>query len=135
MPPMWAVEQVDWLETLATHFGVEVQAAGRETAVLEQHEHDLRGQVNVGRELIGIPAQQQVAEVGIDGAKEALHRGIFELVLHCVAGECGVVRFDVHLHVLFQAVTAQEVQARSHVEVVLMLRRLFRLLARNRTGP
>ena len=68
------VEEVDRLEALAADLGVEVQAAGGEAAVLEDDEHDLRGQVDVGGELVGVPAQEQVAGVGVDRAEDALAR-------------------------------------------------------------
>ena len=50
------VEQIKRLETFAPHLGVEIRAAGLETAVFEDGEHDLRGQINAGRELVGVPA-------------------------------------------------------------------------------
>ena len=68
------VEQVDRLEAFAADLGVEVDAAGGEAAVLQQHEHALRRQIDVGRELVGVPAEQQVAGVGVDRAQDARRR-------------------------------------------------------------
>src|SRR5262249_3861740 len=65
------VEEIDGLEALAAHFRVEVDAAGREAALAEDHQHALRGQVQIGRKLVGVPAQQQVAAIGVDGAEHA----------------------------------------------------------------
>ena len=62
-------------------------------------EHALRGEVDVGRELVGVPAEQQVARVGVDGAEHAVLRGDFHFVLHRVAGQRGVVGLDVQLEV------------------------------------
>ena len=115
------MEQVDGLEALATDLGVEVHAAGGQPAILEDRIHDLRGEIDVGRELVGVPAHQRVAGVGIDRAQETLHAGILQLMLHLVAGERGVVGLDVHLHMLFQAIGPQEIDAGGAVEVVLML--------------
>ena len=90
-------------------------------------EHDLRGQVDVGGELVGVPAQEQVAGVGVDRAQEALVAGVFQLVLHGVAGQRGVVGLDVQLEVVGQAVGAEEVDAGGGVEIVLVLGRLLGL--------
>ena len=118
------VEEIDWLEAFAADLGVKVDAAGSEAAVLEDRPHDLRGQVDIRRKLVGVPAHERVAGVGVDRAEEALQTGILELVLHLVAGERGVVGLDVHLHVLLQAVGPEEVDARGRVKVVLVLHRL-----------
>ena len=82
--------------------------------------------MSVGK-LVGVPAQQQVAGVGVDRAQKALAAGIFQLVLHGVAGQRGVIGFQVQLDVLGQAVGPQEVDAGGRVEIVLMLGRLLGL--------
>ena len=45
------------------------------------HEHALRGEIEVGRELVGVPAEQQVARVGVDRAERSGGGGDFQLVL------------------------------------------------------
>ncbi len=65
------VEQVDRLEALAADLGVEVDAARSQAALCQDHQHAAGRQVEVGRELIGVPAQQQVAAVGVDRAEHA----------------------------------------------------------------
>src|SRR5436190_5537733 len=40
------VEQIDRLETLAPHLGVEVRASGSESANFQQRQHDLRREIN-----------------------------------------------------------------------------------------
>ena len=121
------VEQVHRLEALAPHLGVEVRAAGLEAAHVEDGQHDLGRQINVGRELVGVPAQQHVAGVGVDRAERAGGDGHFQLVLHGVAGQRGVVGLEVQLEVAQQVVFAQEVQARRGVGIVLVLGRLLGL--------
>ena len=121
------VEQVDRLEALAADLGVEVDAAGREPAHVEDAEHALRGQVDVGGELVGVPAQQVVAGVGVDRAQGARADGDLQLVHHRVAGQRGVVGLDVQLEVRQQVVGPQEVQAGGGVGVVLVLGRLLGL--------
>src|ERR1035441_235964 len=54
------IKQINRLETFAAHLGVEIRAAGLETAVFEDGEHDLRGQIHAGRKLVGVPADQFV---------------------------------------------------------------------------
>lgn len=68
------VEEVDRFEAFSTDLRVEVDAAGCQAALLQDDHHALRGQVDVGWELVGVPAQQQVAGVGVDAAQVALHR-------------------------------------------------------------
>src|SRR5207253_7917196 len=85
------VEQVNRLETLAPDLRVEVRAAGGEAADFQQCQHDVRREINVGGELVGVPAQEQVARVGVDRAERVCCRSDFQFVLHRLAGEGGVV--------------------------------------------
>ena len=55
------------------------------------------------------------------------HAGIFQLVVHGVAGERGVIGFDVQLDVVGQAIGPQEIDAGGRVEIVLVLGRLLGL--------
>ena len=121
------VEQVDRLEALAPDLGVEVDAAGREPAHAQDHQHALGGQIDVRRELVGVPAQQRVAGVGVDRAEGPGADGHLELVHHLVAGERGVVGLEVELEVGQQVVGAEEVEAGRGVGVVLVLGRLLGL--------
>ena len=84
-------------------------------------------EVDVRRELVGVPAEQLVAGVGVDRAQRACRAGDFQFVLHRVAGERGVVGLEVQLEVRQQVVFAQEVEAGRGVGVVLVLGRLLRL--------
>ncbi len=120
-------EQVVGLEALATNLGIEVHATGRETAVLQHGEHGLGRQVNVGWELIRVPAQEVIAHVGIDGPERSGSARDFEFMFHGLAGQPRVVDLDVEFEVLKQAVFPQEVQAGGRVAVILMARRLFGL--------
>ena len=53
--------------------------------------------------------------------------GDFQLVLHGVTGQGGVVGFEVQLEMVEQVVLPQEVEARGGVAVVLVLGRFLRL--------
>ena len=89
--------------------GVEVEAASCEATHFEHAEHDLCGQVDVGRELIGVPADELVATIGVDTAE---HVGIVadgEFVLHRVSSQRGVVRLDVQFKAIHETVFAEEV--------------------------
>ena len=121
------VEQIDRLETLAPHLGVEVDAARRQAALPQDDQHALRRQIQVGRELIGVPAEQQVAAVGVHRAEQALRRRIGQLVHHRVARQRRMVGLDVQLEMLRQTIGPQEGHHRGTVEIVLVDRRLLRL--------
>ena len=121
------VEQIDRLETLAPHLRVEIRPARREAAHLQNREHDLSGEIDARRELVGVPAEQLISGVGVDRTKRVGRGGDLQFVLHGVAGERGVVRFKVELEMVDQVVFAQEVQTGGSVGVVLMLGRLLGL--------
>ena len=121
------IKQVDRFEAFAADLGVKVDAAGAEAAVLEDRQHALRGEVVVGRELVGVPAEEQVARVGVDRAEATLCACVVELVHHRVTGEGRVIGLEVELEVGHQVVLPQEVDAGGGVGIVLMLGRLFRL--------
>src|SRR5262249_48938534 len=121
------VEEIDGLEALAAHFRVEVYAAGSEAALAEDHQHALRGQVQIGRKLVGVPAQEQVAAVGVDRAEHAVQRRVGQFVHHGVAREGGVVGLDIELEIVGEAVRAKEGNHGGSVEVVLVGSRLLGL--------
>ena len=121
------VEEVDRLEALAAHLRVEVESARGESSHLHDAEHHLGGEVEVGRELVGVPADEFVAGVGIDGAEGVGPEADLDLVGHGVAGEGGVVGLEVHLEMILEAVFAQEVEAGGRVAVVLVGGRLLGL--------
>ena len=114
------VEQIDGIDAFAADFGIEVRSAGLESALLHDDEHDLSGEVDIGGELVGVPSEEQVAGIGVDAAEDALDGGVFEFVHHGVAGECGVVGFDIEFDDVHEPILADEVQAGCCVEVVLM---------------
>ena len=60
------MEQINRLMRFPAALGVEIQAPRRETAHFQKNEHDFGSVVNIGRELIGIPAEKLVAGVRID---------------------------------------------------------------------
>src|SRR5262249_25460501 len=121
------VEQINRLEALAPYLGIEVDAARRQSPLPQDDQHALRRQVQVGRELIRIPAEQEVAAVGVDRAEQALRGGVGQLVHHRVPRQRRVVGLHVQLEMIRQAVAAQEGDHGGGVEVVLMDRRLLRL--------
>ena len=75
----------------------------------------------VVRELVGVPAVLVIATVGIDRTEHAINAANFELVREFVAGQGGVVGFDVHFELVLQAVLTQEAHHGGGVVVVLML--------------
>ena len=120
-------EQILGGEGGAARLGVEVQAAVRADLTLgEDLPHDGGSLVQVGRELIHIPADELVALVGIEGAEHAGLAGGADLVLVGVAGQVGVVAFQVQLHEV-DVVGLKEGDGCGCIEVILVHRRLLGL--------
>ena len=71
--------------------------------------------------------EQVIAGVGVDRAERAGADGDLQLVHHLVAGQGGVIGFEVELEVGQQVVGPQEVQAGGGVGIVLVLGRLLGL--------
>ena len=90
-------------------------------------EHALGGQVDIGGELVGIPAQQVITGIGVDRAECAGVDGDFELVHHLVAGERRVIGFEIELEVGQEVISAQEVEASGGVGIILVLGRFLGL--------
>ena len=63
------VEEILGLMRLTTTLGIEVETTGGEAAHFEDFFHDASGEVEVGGELVSVPADELVALVGIDGAE------------------------------------------------------------------
>ena len=63
------VKQILRLKTLSPHFGVEIHAARGQAARVQNGKHALRCQVDVGWKLVRVPAQKQIAGIGINGAE------------------------------------------------------------------
>ena len=78
-------------------------------------------------ELVGVPAEQVIAAIGVNAAQLTLGRGELEVVFKGVAGQGGVVGFDVDFEFVQQVVFAQEAQDGGGIVVVLVLGRLFGL--------
>ena len=125
--PDVGVEQVDPVQGAAPDLGVEVEPARAQPALAEHHQHALGREQRVGGELVGVPAQEQVAHVGVDAAQPAVRRGHGQVVLKGVPGQGGVVGLDVELEVVLQAVGLEKAQDRGRVKVVLVLGRLLGL--------
>ena len=68
-----------------------------------------------------------IAPVHVDGAEDAQINRAGNFVLKAVAGQRGMVGFDVDADFLFQPVLLQESEHGGHVEVVLVLGRFTRL--------
>ena len=120
-------EQILGGEGGAARLGVEVQTAVRaDLAFGEDFPHDGGGLVQVGRELIHVPADELVALVGVQGAEHAGLAGGADLVLVGVAGQVGVVAFEVQLHEV-DVVGLKEGDGGGCIEVILVHRRFLGL--------
>ena len=120
-------EQILGGEGGAARLGIEVQAAVRADLTLgEDLPHDGGSLVQVGRELIHIPADELVALVGIEGAEHTGLAGGADLVLVGMTGQVGVVAFEVQLHEV-DVVGLKEGDGCGCIEVILVHRRLLGL--------
>ena len=100
----------------------------------EDFPHDGGGLVQVGRELIHVPADELVTLVGVEGAEHAGLAGGADLMLVGVACQVGVVAFEVQLEDVHQVVGAQEVDGGCGIEVVLEHRRFLGLRLNQELG-
>mmetsp|Transcript_2506 Transcript_2506/g.7224 ORF Transcript_2506/g.7224 Transcript_2506/m.7224 type:complete len:416 (+) Transcript_2506:80-1327(+) len=122
-----ADEEVLHIGRLAAHLCVEVEPAGREPALLEYDVHDVRGEADVVREHVRVPAEHGLVPVGVDGAQLAKGGRHGRLVLARVPRERAVVRLEVERKLVLQPVLPQEAEDRGRVVVVLMRHWLARL--------
>ena len=71
--------------------------------------------LDIHGELIRVPTEKSVAGVGVDAAQKSELGGHQDVVLVVVAGQGGVVGFDVELEVVGEAVRVQETNGRLRV--------------------
>ena len=72
-------------------------------------------------ELVRVPTQQRIAPIDVEAAEKVVRQGVLDLVLEAVAGQGGVIDFDVELDLPFEPELAQEGVDGRRVEVVLVL--------------
>ena len=106
--------------------GIEIDSY-RKSAVLDDLIHCECRIVDVAREAVCIPAEHDIALVGIDRTEHAVDAADTELMLECVSCKCCVVSFDVHLEVFIKTVISQESDSCCSVVIVLVLHRFLRL--------
>src|ERR1017187_10592693 len=101
------VEQIRRIDALAAHFGIEVIATRRESAA-EQNVVDRQGYLaNVVGELVRVPSVLRIAAIHVYRAQDAQRDRGGDLVFEAMPGQRGMVRFDVELHFLLEAVGEQ----------------------------
>jgi len=121
------VEEILEIRGGAAELGVEVEAARAEAACAQDGNHGAGELAGVGVELVGIPAQERIARVGIDRTEHAGCGGNLDLMLEGVTCKRGVVGLDVELEVLVETVGMEESDTGGAVEIVLVLCGLLRL--------
>ncbi len=94
------VEQVGGFVRLTAALGVKVEATRGESAHFEHAKHNVRGQVQVAGELIGIPSKEGVPPIGVDGTEGIGSNGNFHFVFHGVARKRRMIGLQVELEVL-----------------------------------
>src|ERR1700724_2160360 len=115
------MKQIDGVDRLAAQLRVEVQSAGSEASRLQNGIQPQRHLGHAVRELVGVPAQEQVAPVDVDAAEDAERQGHGDLVLEGVAGQGGVVDLDVGPDLLLEPEALEEGVEGGGVEIVLVL--------------
>src|SRR5712664_263675 len=123
-PSDMGMKQIDGVDRLAAQLRVEVQSAGSEASRLQNGIQPQRHLGHAVRELVGVPAQEQVAPVHVDAAEDAERQGHGDLVLEGVAGQGGVVDLDVGPDLLLEPEALEEGVEGGGVEIVLVLGRL-----------
>ena len=106
---------------------VEIETAGAKTSRFQDGNHGKGEFTDIGVELVGVPAQQRIAGVRIDGAQHSGGGGNLDFMLEAVPGKRGMVGLNVELEGILQSVSPEEGDARRHIEIILMLGRLLRL--------
>ena len=114
-----SIEQIVFIGTLTTHFGIEVQATGGETARFQDFVHHQRVLFYAVRELISVPAQLRVTTVGINRAKQTQRDSGGDFVMERVARQRGMVSFDIQFDLFFQTELLEEAVDGRRIVVVL----------------
>src|SRR5690606_14792922 len=65
-----ALSEVEGVERLTAHLGVEVEAAIAQAAILQDLDEGQRHLAGIVGELVGVPATLQIVAVGIDAAQD-----------------------------------------------------------------
>lgn len=115
-----SVEEVFGIMGFTTALGVEIQATCFEATHAKDNEHDFGGEVDIGGELVRVPAEEGVTAIGVYGAKFASIGSHGELMAHGVARKGGVIGLYIELKIIEKIVFAEEVQAGSGVGVILV---------------
>ncbi len=107
--------------------GVEIGTTALQSSSFKNHKHCLSQFIHVHRELVGIPSVLVVAPVGVDGAQHSCIRRTLQVMFKGMAGQRGMINFDIQFEILVEAVGTQESYHSLRVVVVLMLGGLHRL--------
>lgn len=129
------IEQIIFIGTLTTHFGIEVQATGGETARFQDFVHHQRVLFYAVRELISVPAQLRVTTVGINRAKQTQRDSGGDFVMERVARQRGMVSFDIQFDLFFQTELLEEAVDGRRIVVVLVLGRFLRFRLDKQSAP
>ena len=77
-------------------------------------------------ELVCIPSVLIITPVGIDRAEHTIVYCHCQFVFECMTGQGCVVHFNIHLEILFQAMSLQETDNCFGIHIVLVLGRFHR---------
>ena len=125
--PHMGVEEILREVRFPAPLGIKVQPPRGETLPpihLEDPQHDVGAEIDIGWELIRVPPDQLVPTVGIDRSECPRGGRHIQLMLHRVPRQLRMVGFNIELQVIQQVILPQEIEAGCSVRIVLVSGRL-----------
>ena len=80
--------------------GIKIQSAFAQPPLIKNHHHGRDGVIEICGELVGIPAEQQVASVDIDTPELSGCSGRCQLMFKGMSGQRGMICFDVYFEMI-----------------------------------
>ena len=114
-------QQILRINGLTAKLGIEIRAAGREAATLEDLVVGERHLGDIVRELVGVPAGLVVVPVHVDRTEDPQIVRQRKFMLEGMAGKDGVALLDIDPNLIFQPVALQEAVNGGDVEIILVL--------------
>src|SRR5690625_5972727 len=93
---------------VSSDFRIKVKSSWFNAAMIQNNHHRFNRIIQIGGEIIGIPSILMIPPVGIDAAQVSRFGGYHQIVCKRVAGECGVVGFDIEFEIIQQILLFQK---------------------------
>src|SRR5690625_2168417 len=92
---------------VSSDFCIKVKSAWFNSAMIQYNHHGFDRIIEIGGEIIGIPSILMISSVGIDAAQMSRFGGYHQIVCERVAGQCGVVGFDIEFEIIQQILLSE----------------------------